>query len=414
MREHPFEHLPDVRRLVPEAAFFRSLFQCEVAAQIDPLPVVRKVFDRRVADPGYPAHAGLDLPRLHSVAANLHHGAYAAGHHDIAVRQPLSHISGVENAVPHHFPCFLRHIDIAPEEGVVEADLPRLAVRDFLSVFAQKPYLYIPEDRLSDGRDIVAPVDDKLRHMKARFAHAVIVDQPDVVKIYPVRGFAPRHQRLKAGGDSVRHHAENRRRQEGKVHLIFLEFPAHLHRILCGIRAENHQPHAGIERVHEYFDSGNKSERRHLRHAGRLVDQVARPGLKGSLIQFDLPVLLQNAFGLSRAAGCINGKAGVVGVRLSVSGGRLCPQDLLPGGCIDHETAPAVLPDRLDPLRRVVVLHHSKSSPRLKDPQHGDKRARVPRKSDHDKIFRSDSLCKEPPVHPCGKLVCLLPRKSAP
>ena len=67
---------------------------------------------------------------------------------------------------------------------------------NFLSVFTQKPNLYIPKDRLSDRSDIVAPVDDKLRHMKARFAHAVIVDQLNVVKIYPVRRFTPRHQSL--------------------------------------------------------------------------------------------------------------------------------------------------------------------------------------------------------------------------
>ena len=209
VRKHPLEHLPDVLRLIPEVAFFRALFQCEVAAEVDLLPFVCKILDRRVADPRDPAHAGLDLPRLHAVAVDLHHGVHAAGHHDIAVRQPLSHISGVENAVPHHLLRFLRHIDIAPEERVVEADLPCLAVRNFLSVFTQEPDLYILKDRLPNGRDIIAPVDDKLRHMKARFAHAVIVDQLNIVKIYPVRRFTSRHQCLQASGNSVRHHSEN-------------------------------------------------------------------------------------------------------------------------------------------------------------------------------------------------------------
>ena len=414
MRKHPLERLPYVVRFIPEVAFLRALLQCEITAEIDPLPLVGKVSDRRVADPRDPAHAGLDLPRLHAVAADLHHSVHAAGHHNIAVRQPLSHVSGMENAVPQHLLRLLRHVDIAPEEGVVKADFPLFAVRHFLPVFAKEPDLYVPKDRLSDGRDIVAPVDDKLRHMKTRFAHAVIVDQLNIVKIYPVRSFTPRHQCLQAAGHSVRHHAEDGGRQKGQIYLILLKFPSHLHRILSSIRAENHKAHAGIERVHEYFDSGDEAERRHLCHAGRLVDQVAWPGLKGSLIQFDLPVLLQNALGLSRAAGCINGKTGVVRVRLPVSVSRLCLQDLLPCGCIDHQPASAVLADCLDPLRRVVVLHHRKGSARLPDSQHRYKGARVAREPDHDKIFHSDPLCAEPPEDPGGQFIHLLPRVTAP
>ena len=99
-------------------------------------------------------------------------------------------------------------------------------------------------------------------------------------------------------------------------------------------------------------------------------------------------------------------------VRLSVSGDRLRPEDFFPCSSIDHQLAPAVLKDRLDPLRRIVVLHHSKGGASLKDAQHRNKGTRVSREPDHDKIFRADPLFKEPAIHSARQLVHLLPREA--
>ena len=150
----------------------------------------------------------------------------------------------MKNAVPHHLRRFLRHIDVAPEKRIVKADLTRLAVRHFFAVFAQQPNPNVLEHRLPDGRYVVTPVHDKLRHMEARFAHSVIVDQLNPVKIYPIGSLAPCHQGFETGCHPVRHDTKNGGRQERQIHPVFHKLLIHLNRIFCGVRAENDQAHA--------------------------------------------------------------------------------------------------------------------------------------------------------------------------
>ena len=78
--------------------------------------------------------------------------------------------------------------------------------------------------------------------------------------------------------------------------------------------------------------------------------------------------------------------------------------DLFPYGFVDDLTASAVAPDCLDPFRRIRILDHSECGAGLPDAKHGNKRTRVPRKADQDKVLRSDFFLLQPRVD-AGRLV---------
>ena len=320
----------------------------------------------------------------------------------------------MENAIPHHLFRFFRHVNVASEKRVVKANLALFTVRHFSAVFAQQMDPNILEYRFPDGRDVIAPVYDKLSYMESCFAHSIVVDQLNSVKIYPISSLTPGHQSFEAGGDPVRHDAENRRRQKSQIHSIFCKLSIHLHRILSSFFAENNHPHSGIDRIHVYFDSSDKPQRCHHGHAGLFVDQIPGMRLQGSLIQLDLAVFLQDAFRLSGTPGCVNGKARIMRIRLPVPCLRLRRQNIVPSTLINHKTALAVLANCINSFRRIVVLHHSEGGACFPDSQHGDKRARVARKSDHDKIFRTDSMSRQPCVDTGRQIVHLRPRKTYP
>ena len=384
-----------------------------VGAEENLLPLVAKVLHRRVPDPGDPAQAGLDLPRLHPVAVDLHHGVEPPGHQDVPVRQAHPHVAGVEDAAFEHLLRLLRQVHIAPEKGVVETDLALLPDGDLPSLFVQEEDMNVREHRLADGSHVIAPVDHKLGHMEARLAHTVVVDEADALKEDAVGGLAAGHQGFQAGGHAVRHHPQHRGGEEGQVHPVFTELFVHPHRVPGGVHGEEHHVHPGIQGVEPDLHRGDEVDGRGQGDAGLLVGQVPGLCLKGGLVQLDLAVLLQHALGLAGAAGGVDGKAGVMLLRLPVALQGLRHQDLRPGVLVDLQAAAAVLPDRLDPFRRVAVLHHGEGGPGLPHTQHGDKGPGVPGQADQHKVLPADAFPRKIAVHPGGQLVHLSPGEAA-
>ena len=115
----------------------------------------------------------------------------------------------------------------------------------------------------------------------------------------------------------------------------------------------------------------------------------------GSLVELDLAVLLQHALGLACAAGSVDGKAGVVGLRLLEAALRLGMQDFLPDVTVQRQPAPAVGTNGVDPLGRVAVFHHCEGRAGLPDTEHGDKGSGASGQFDQHKVLFSEPFCRE-------------------
>ena len=94
------------------------------------------------------------------------------------------------------------------------------------------------------------------------------------------------------------------------------------------------------------------------------------------------------------------------------SGKGGCLQDVLPRLLVNHQPAPAVLPDGFDPFRGIRIFHCGEGGPRFPDPEHRNKRTRVPWKTDQDEILRADSPAFQIAVNPGGQFIRLAPGKT--
>ena len=384
----------------PDHFFVQVILRDIVGAQENLLAVSLEIPDSGITDPPDPAHGGFDFPGFHAVSVDFDHRIQAPGNHDVSIRQPPAHIAGMEYAVPKHPGRFFRHMNVAPEERIVETDFPLLPFGYFLSVFIQQPDPDIFEYRLSDGRDVIPPVYFKLCHMEPGLAHSVVVDQPYSFKPDAVRSLASCNQCFQACGRAFGHDAENGGGQESEVHPVTVELFIQADRIPCAFGGKDHQVHPGIQGIQENLHGSNEVQRSRFGHTGFRVDQVAGPAFQRCLVQLDFSVLLQHTFGLSGAAGSIDRKAGVMIRCPAESGKGGCLQDVLPRLLVNHQPAPAVLPDGFDPFRGIRIFHCGEGGPRFPDPEHRNKRTRVPWKTDQDEILRADSPAFQIAVNP--------------
>ena len=118
------------------------------------------------------------------------------------------------DAVHKSFCRLFRKVDIAADIGVDEAELTGLALRDFLSVLAEKRDLRL-HLRLSDGAGLIGPVDLEEADRKAALAAGIDVDEIQILVVQVVRRFAADKQHPQEGSRVVAELAHIGRGQEG-------------------------------------------------------------------------------------------------------------------------------------------------------------------------------------------------------
>ena len=382
----------------PEGIFSNIFIRCVIGAEKDLLPLIPEIPYGRIPDTGNFPHTGFDFTGFHPVAVDFHHRVQPAGYHNIAVRQAHPHIAGMKDAAAEYFSRLLRQVDIAPEERIVKTDFTLFPVGNLRTVFIQKTDLDVFKYRLPDRRKIIALIYDKLRHMEAGFAHTIIVNQGDTVKINTVCSFTAGYQSLQTGGRPVCHDTKDRRGQKSKSDPIPVKLLIHPHRISGCIHGKDYQMHAGIQGIHPDFHSSDKVKRGKHGHTGLLTDQISRMSFQGSLVEPDFPVFLQNPFRFSRAPRSIDGKAGGMLFSLPEAGKRFLPNNFRPGRFVDRQTAAAVLLYCLNPFRCIGILNNSKRGTGLPYAKHDDKGSCISGKPDQHKIFSSNAFLKQPGI----------------
>ena len=380
----------------------RRIIGTEVA-----LPFILKAARRAPVDVEGLLHRGLDLRRFDAVAVDFDHIAAAAEQDVVAVRVSGRQVSGVIDAVYKRLRRLFRKIDIAADIGVYEAELAGFALRDLVSVLAEKGDLRLHLG-LADGAGLISLVDLEEADGKTALAAGVDVDEVQILVVQVVRRLASHKQHPQEGACVVAELAHIRRRQEGDGDAFGQEELGQRRRILDG-RIPDDVVFAAvdIQRRKNYDDRRDKIHRGQCRQAVLLVkgnlavhaDRVDRP--------LEVSVLMEHALRISRGARGIDGISRVVLVRILVPGERLTAHDVFPVVHGDFQLALAVLPDIVDALRSIGVLYQRPGCARLPHADHGDHRQHAARQIDQHKGLFSDLVCLQPGIDTPGHIVQL-------
>ena len=311
------------------------------------------------------------------------------------------------DAVNKSFCRLFRKIDIAADIGVHEAEFARLALRDLVSVLAEKRDLRLHLG-LADGAGLIGPVDLEKADRKTALAAGIDIDEVQILVVQIVRRFASDKQHPQEGARVVAELAHIRRCQEGDGDPLGQEELGQRGRILDGRipddvvfaavdiqRRQNHdhrrdKVHRGQGCQTVLLVKGN-----HAVHA----DRIDRP--------LQVSVLMEHALRVSRGAGGIDGIGRVVLARILVPGERLTAHDVFPVVHGDFQPAVAVLPDIVDALRGIGVLYQCPGCARLPDADHGDYRQHAARQINQHKVLFSDLIGLQPGIDPPRHIIQL-------
>ena len=103
-------------------------------------------------------------------------------------------------------------------------------------------------------------------------------------------------------------------------------------------------------------------------------------------------VFMEDALGVSGGAGGVDGIGRVVLIRHFIAGKRRGVHHLRPVVRVQLKPATAVLPDVVDPLRRVGILHQGPGCAGFPDADHGNDRHDAPGQVQQHKVLPADAV----------------------
>ena len=415
--EGDFVDLEEVRRdhvvgespaqLGAELVFIKGDIRRVVGAQ-KALAALFKSPGGRPVDPQSRLHSRLDLRGLDPVAVDLDHVVPAPEQDIVARRVLLRQVTCVEESVDKGLLRLLRQVDVAPHIGVLKAELAGLAVRHFVPVLVQQedPGVHL---RMTDRAGAVGLVDPEKAHREAALGAGVDVDQVQARNVGVVGRLAPDKEHPEEGGLPAAQHTDIGGREEGDGDLFGQEKLGQGGRVLDGLIGRD------VVFAAEHIQGGqDDDDGRHKVHGGQGRDAVlvreqgltVLPDRQDRPLQ--VPVLVQDALGVSGRAGGIDREGRVVGVCLDMTCQGLRAHHVVPVRGVQLELTAAVLPDIADPVRRIGVLDQGPGRTRLPDPDHGDDREHAPGQVDQDKVLPPDPLLLQPCIDPARHLVELV------